>query len=214
MKVISLLSGGIDSPVASYLMLKKDIEVTLLHMDNRPFTDDNTYANVIALAEKLESISKQKIKLYVAPHGINQIEFARNCNRKLQCLLCRRLMFRVAAAVAKKENAQAIVTGESLGQVASQTLQNLMVVTGAVNFPILKPLIGFDKEDIIKIARDIGTYKISIRPNLCCTIVPKKPATSAKLEHVLKEEEKVDIEKMVNDSLKNLKVEDVYIQTL
>jgi len=112
-------------------------------------------------------------------------------------------MFRVAMAVAEKENAQAVVTGESLGQVASQTLQNLMVVSGAIKFPILRPLIGFDKEDIIKIAREIGTYEISIQPSLCCTIVPKKPATSAKIEEVAKEEEKVDIEKMLKESLKN-----------
>jgi len=103
MKAISLISGGIDSPVAAYLMLRKGIEVTALYMDNRPFTDDNTYANVSALVKRLEQVSKQKIKLYVAPHGINQIEFARNCNRKIQCLLCRRRCFVLQWRLQKKK---------------------------------------------------------------------------------------------------------------
>lgn len=205
MKLLSLISGGIDSPISTYLMLKK-AEIIAIHFDNQPFTDEKQLNKAINLVRHLEKISNKKIKIYVINQGKNQMEFARNCKRNLHCLLCRRMMFRIAERIAKKEKASFLLTGESLGQVASQTLTNIKVETEAVKIPILRPLIGFDKIEIEKIAKEIGTYEISISPGLCCTIVPKKPRTYGRLEEVLREENKVEIEKMVNDSIKTAKI--------
>ncbi len=227
MKLISLISGGIDSPVATYLMLKKGIDIVAVHMDNRPFTDDKTIGKFLKLIGHLEKISNKKnflsgnfcaqsesilsdsgrkIKTYIVPHGNAQMEFAKNCMRKLHCLLCRRMMYRVAEEIAGIEGADAVITGESMGQVASQTLINIEVESRAIKIPVLRPLIGFDKEDTIRIAREIGTYEISTMPGLCCTIVPKMPATQARLEEVLAEESKVNINSILKDLIKNSNV--------
>ena len=201
MKVISLISGGIDSPVSTYFMLRSGVEVVALHLDNRPFTDDKQVNKALELVKHLEKLFEIEIKTYVIPHAKNQASFARNCKRKLGCVLCKRMMLRIAEEIAVKEGADAIVTGDSLGQVASQTLQNLRVETQSISIPILRPLIGFDKNDIIEVARDIGTYEVSILPGLCCTIVPKKPATEAKLEAILREEVKADIDLLMKESM-------------
>lgn len=199
--LLSLISGGIDSPVATYLMLSSGATVAALYLDNRPFTDENTKNKVVNLVSQLEVVCKTKIKLYIAPHGQNQQIFARNCNRHVGCILCRRMMLRVCSALADREGALGLVTGDSLGQVASQTLQNLKVESQAINLPILRPLIGLDKLEIEGIAREIGTYEISIGPGLCCTIVPKKPSTNAMLSRILEEEKKVDIQSLVQDTI-------------
>ena len=202
MKVVSLISGGIDSPVATYLMLKKDLEVIALHLDNRPFTDEKQMNKTIALVEKLKNVTKKEIKTYIVPHGDNQLEFAKNCKRNLECVLCRRMMLRIAESISKKEGAFAIVTGESLGQVASQTLRNIKVESQAISIPVIRPLIGFDKIEIEAIAKKIDTYEISIQPGLCCTIVPNKPSTAANLYRVLDEEKKIDIESLLENCVK------------
>ncbi|MFA5772264.1 MAG: 7-cyano-7-deazaguanine synthase [Thermoplasmata archaeon] len=202
MKVVSLISGGIDSPVATYLMLKKDLEVIALHLDNRPFTDEKQMNKTIAQVEKLKEVTKKEIKTYVVPHGDNQLEFAKNCKRNLECVLCRRMMLRIAEKISEKEGAFAIVTGESLGQVASQTLRNIKVESQAINIQVIRPLIGFDKIEIEAIAKKIGTYEISILPGLCCTIVPDKPSTAAHLYRVLDEEKKIDIDAMLESCVK------------
>ncbi len=206
-KAIALISGGIDSPVATYLMMQKGVEVIALHMDNRPFTDDKYVEKAIALVRKLEQITGKKIKMYLAPHGISQLEFAKKCRTNLECVLCRRMMFRVARRVAEIEGAGAIITGESLGQVASQTLQNIRTeYQAAEGALILRPLIGLDKGEIIEIAKKIGTFDLSIQPGLCCTIVPEKPATRAKLGDVLEEEKKLEMDAMVEEVVKCLQV--------
>ena len=205
MKFVSLISSGIDSPVATFLLAKSAEEIILVHGDIRPFIDDREIENFKKLVKHLQKVVPGKIKVYLTPHGTSLYEFKQNCNNRYTCIFCKRMLLRSAEKIAEKEGADVIVMGDSLGQVASQTIKNIRVVDQAVNIPVLRPLIGFDKEDIIKIARDIGTYEISIQPSLCCTIVPKKPATSAKLEDVLKEEEKVDIGGMVKESLKNIK---------
>lgn len=205
-KLISLISGGIDSPVATYLMIKRGVEVVAVHMDNRPFTDDKNLDKTLLLIRHLRDLTKTPIRTYLVPHGPNHISFARNCDRHLHCLFCRRMMFRIAERIAEKEDADGILTGESLGQVASQTLQNIMVINPAVKIPVVRPLIGFDKIEIIEIARKIGTYEISTLPGLCCTIVPKKPSTAAKLGNVLREETKIDIDALVEKSLEGMHV--------
>lgn len=206
MKLVSLISGGIDSPVATYLMMKKGVEVIALHLDNRPFTDEKQLDKSLKLIKHLENLFDKGIKTFVVPHGDNQVAFARNCIEKLQCVLCRRMMLRIAANIVEREGADGILTGESLGQVASQTLQNIYVTNQAVKTPIMRPLIGMDKVDIIDIARKIGTYDLSILPGLCCTIVPEKPSTAAKLEIVLREEEKVNIESLIEESMESARV--------
>jgi len=205
-RLISLISGGIDSPVATHLMLQRGASVLPLYFDTRPFTDENTKEKVITLVEHLRKLTEAEIKLHIIPHGENQRLFARNCDRHIGCILCRRMMFRIAEKIAIQNQAIGLVTGESLGQVASQTLQNIYVETSGISIPIIRPLIGLDKIEIENIARRIGTYEISIRPGLCCTIVPKKPSTNAFLDRVLREEEKVDMTSMVEKSIAKVEI--------
>ncbi len=200
-KLISLISGGIDSPVATHLMLSQGAEIVCLYLDNRPFTDIKTKSKVLSLVKQLENVNKRKIKLYIVPNGPNQKLLARNCNRHVGCILCRRMMLRIGTEVAIRESASGLVLGDSIGQVASQTLQNLYVESQAVDLPIIRPLIGFDKLEIESIAKKIGTYDISIGPGLCCTIVPDKPSTNATLDRILKEEEKLDIKGMIDGAM-------------
>ncbi|MFQ5909637.1 MAG: tRNA sulfurtransferase [Thermoplasmata archaeon] len=206
MKLLSLISGGIDSPVATYLMLRRGDNCMALHFDNQPFTDDRQLQKAKDLVRHLGNYAKERIPLHIVPHGKTQIEFARHSIRRFGCVFCRRMMLRVGERIASNEGCEALVTGESLGQVASQTLSNIGVEEDAVDIPILRPLIGFDKVEIERIARDIGTYEISIRPGLCCTIVPEKPATLSNVETIWEEERKVGIEKLVEDALENVEI--------
>jgi len=193
---IVLLSGGIDSPVAAYLMGRQGLDLVLAHFDNRPFTSDQEIEKAASLMRRLDEALGKRSKKLLVPHGTAQAELAKTCRRNMQCVLCRRMMFRVAERLARKTDARFIVTGESLGQVASQTLANMNVEERATSLPILRPLIGFDKVEIERIAKSIGTYEISIMPGLCCTIAPKKPSTYARGEDAEHEEEKVDIERL------------------
>jgi thiamine biosynthesis protein ThiI len=199
-----MISGGIDSPVAGYMMIQNGWDVVALHMDNRPFTDDREVDKAFDLIRKLESATGRPIPKYMAPHKQNQLAIARNTDRHMQCVLCRRMMWRTAEALAHKVGAQALVTGENLGQVASQTLDNIGSHTDAVAIPMIRPLLGLDKEEIMRIARQIGTYAISTRPGLCCTIVPKKPATHSNLERVAKEEAKIQPPELLAQALEGL----------
>jgi len=204
MKLISLISGGIDSPVATQLMLEKGADIVALHFDNRPFTGDDQLNKTKAIVEHLGKLSKKNIKICVVPHKESHIAFTKNCKRNLHCVLCRRMMLRVAEKIAQMEGAEALLTGESLGQVASQTLRNIRTESQAVIIQILRPLIGLDKLEIEKIAKSIGTYKISILPGSCCEIVPRKPSTYSKLGIILEEEEKVDIKGLVDEEIRGL----------
>ena len=194
MKLVSLLSSGIDSPVATYLLSKEADEIIFVHADNRPLTDDREINNFIKLSKHLKKHIKPKIKVILVPHGENLSCFKQNCNIRYTCVFCKRMLLRYAEQIAKKEGADAIIMGDSLGQVASQTLQNIRTIEQAVNIPILRPLIGLDKEDVIKIAKEIGTYDLSILPSDGCEAVPDKPATMAKIEQILNEEEKIDVD--------------------
>jgi len=195
---IVLLSGGIDSPVAGYLMGRQGLDLVLAHFDNRPFTSDAEIDKAMSLMRRLDDALGRESTKVLVPHGKAQTELARCCRRNMECVLCRRMMLRVAERLAKKYDASYIITGESLGQVASQTLANINVEERATSLPILRPLIGFDKVEIEKIAKEIGTYEISTRPGLCCTIAPKKPSTYSRLDTALAEESKVDIEALAD----------------
>ena len=206
MKLISLLSGGIDSPVASYLMMKKGADVVFVHMDNRPFIDDRSFEKVKKLVAALNKKTKKNAKLYLIPHGKSQSVVVKKAKRKLTCLMCRKIMLEVAIKIAKKEKAAGILTGESLGQVASQTLDNIYVEDLSILVPVFRPLIGFDKEETIKIAKEIGTYEISILPGQCCNIIPSYPETHGKIDEIKEAERLVDVDTLVNDAVKNAKI--------
>jgi thiamine biosynthesis protein ThiI len=197
LRAICLISGGIDSPVAAFLMAQRGVEVLLLHMDNSPYSDETALQKVMEIREALQLATGTNIKLYVAPHGRNQEMFALNCRKGFQCVLCKRMMLMVAKAVAERLSAEAIITGESLGQVASQTLHNLRAESLGLDFLVLRPLIGMDKIEIEAIAKRIGTYEISTRSPSTCKIVPAKPVTMAKVDRLLNEESKVDMNEMV-----------------
>ena len=197
MKGIVLLSGGIDSPVAAYLIARQGMDLVLVHFDNRPFTSDAEIDKAKALMIQLDKVTGKKHAKLMVPHGPTQSEIARNCRSNIQCVLCRRTMLRVAERLATEHDAGFIITGESMGQVASQTLANILVEENATSLPILRPLIGYDKIEIERIAKEIGTYEISIRPGSCCAVAPNKPSTYSKLKPTLEEEGKVDIERLV-----------------
>jgi thiamine biosynthesis protein ThiI len=194
LKGVLLLSGGIDSPIAGTMMLERGLDLALLHMDNRPFTDDREYRKLLGLVKLLRDKAGRELEAYAAPHGLAaQSIVAKSCDRHFHCVLCRRFMLRTAEALARKVDAEYIVTGESLGQVASQTLKNIMAEDGATALPVLRPLIGLDKSEVVERARKLGTFEVSTSPGLCCTIVPEKPATAASLSRILAEEAKLDI---------------------
>jgi len=199
MKFVSLISSGIDSPVATYLLSKKVDEIILVHGDIKPFTDQREIENFTLLVSHLKKIILCPLKTYMVSHGDSLSTFKQNCNNKYTCVFCKRILLRYAEKIAEIEGADAIIMGDSLGQVASQTLQNIRVVDNAVKIPILRPLIGFDKEDIVKIAKKIGTYEISILPSNGCNAVPNKPSTMAKLEIILEEENKINVNKLVKN---------------
>ena len=179
MKLVALLSNGIDSPVASYLMSRAGAEVILLHMDNRPYTDDRSIENVKAIAERLREVTGKEFPLYLAPHGPNQTIISERCDSHYQCVMCKIVMQRTARELAKKLGASGIVMGDSLGQVASQTLKNIRAESIVLDFPVARPLIGLDKTEIIDIARRIGTFDISIRPTDGCNALPPKVVVDA-----------------------------------
>ena len=200
MKLVSLMSNGIDSPVASYRMSLMGADVILLHMDNRPYTDDRSVENVKAIAERLREVTGKEFPLYMAPHGDNQREISENCDRSYQCVMCKRVMQRTARELAKILGADAIVMGDSLGQVASQTLRNIVSENIGLDYPVIRPLIGMDKLEIEAIAKEIGTYDISIRPTDGCTIVPVGPITNADPEKVARFGEKIDVDAIARRS--------------
>jgi thiamine biosynthesis protein ThiI len=199
MRGVMLMSGGIDSPVALASLLRLGHEMLAVHMDNRPFTDDSPLEKVVDHLGILRARYGQPIPLYVLPHGSTQITLMRNTDRHVGCVLCRRFMWRSAERIAEREGASFLATGESLGQVASQTLSNMRSATAAVRLPIVRPLIGFDKREIEDEARGIGTYEISTRPGLCCQAVPDRPATRSDLVRIVAEESVLDVESIVDD---------------
>ncbi len=193
-KAVVLLSDGIDSITAAYLM-KKELDLIFVHM-----LMGNTQLKIKELVSKIEKNSE----IYFVDFNKIQNKIKKNCNRRFQCVLCKRFMLRIAEKIAKKEKADFIITGENLGQVASQTLDNLKVINEAVSIPILQPLIGFNKNEIIETAKKIGAYDVSIKNTEKCPYLPKNPLTKAKLDKVKFQESRLDINKLLNTITLNI----------
>jgi thiamine biosynthesis protein ThiI len=207
-KAVCLLSGGIDSPVAFWLAMKRGCPIVPLYFDNSPLTDQSTTDRAITVAKVLFdwAVSFPR-RIYVIPHGQNLEEIMEKCPRRLTCLLCKRMMYRIAERIADVERAEGIVTGEAIGEQASQTLRNLRVLNTAVTkYPVHRPLLGFDKTETEKLAKKIGTYPISIRKAKGCTAAPQSPATQAKIEDVENAEKALDIQSMVKNSIQASKI--------
>ena len=204
-KAISLISGGIDSPVATYIMMEKGLEVDCIHFDNQPFTDSRSKEKTIKQVKNIANKLNRKIRLYIIDHGRNLAAF-KQLNGRYTCLFCKRMMLRVAEKVARKEGAKFLITGENLGQVASQTLDNMVVTDSSVNLLILRPILMNDKQETIDYAKRIGTFDISIEKSACCYAVPQKPVTKAKKDIAQAEEEKIDINALIEDSVKTAEV--------
>lgn len=202
-KVICLVSGGIDSPVAAWLMMRKGCFPVFVFFDNYPYADETTKQRAMEAIKKLSEYTHgDKLKVYVVPHGDDLTDILRNCPRNLTCVLCRRMMYRLAEKIALSEGADAIVTGEIIGEHASQTLVNLRVGTQAIRgVSILRPLLGMNKREVENLARKIGTFDTSTKPASCCTGPPRKPRTRARLEEIQEAEKCLDIERMISRDL-------------
>ena len=205
MKLVSLLSGGIDSPVASYVMSKRGADVILLHMDNGKYADRKELDKVKKLASKLSEITGKEFPLYVADHEENQTLIKEKTETSYQCVFCKRTMMNVAKEFALRNGCSGIVMGDSLGQVASQTLRNIRSETYDLGFPVVRPFIGMDKTEIIDIARRIGTYDISIIKTSGCGIVPLRPITEATPAKVSELQSKLDFEEMIKRSADSIR---------
>lgn len=202
---LMLLSGGIDSPVASFLLMKRGLKLDFIHFASPPYTQEGVIDKIKELLDIL-NIYQDKIYLHIVPFTKIQETIYKNTDVSYAITILRRMMFKISKIVADKIHAKAICTGESIGQVASQTLESMNTITNGINLTILRPLSVVDKQDIIEIAKKIKTYEISIRPyEDCCTIFkPKNPKTAPKLEEVLKYEAKADYETLIKEAVENI----------
>lgn len=202
-----LLSGGIDSPVAGFMMANRGLQISGVHFHSYPFTSERAEEKVKDLAQILArycgNITVYSVNLLNIQKEINE-----KCPEREMTLISRRFMMRIAEKIATDHEIESLVTGESLGQVASQTVEGLNVTNSAVSLPVFRPLIGMDKVDIIEIAKDIETYETSIEPfEDCCTVfLPKHPVTKPKLEDIEKSEEALDIEALITDAIDKLEI--------
>lgn len=200
-KGLLLLSGGFDSPVAGRLMQKQGLAVDAIHFSLEPVTDGMAEQKCLDLVRVL-SIEK----LYAAKVGEELAKIAAKCTRRYYFVLSKRFMLRVAERVARRDGYGYLITGENLGQVSSQTLQNLTVIDSAARLTVLRPLLGFDKNEIINAAKEGGTYEISKGPEICDALGPDTPSTAALLPDILEEEAKLDLEALTEAAVAKLRV--------
>lgn len=200
-----MISGGIDSPVAGYLAIKRGIALDAIYFESIPHTSINARNKVINLCKTLNEYSSD-INLHIVPFTKIQEEIYKSIEKSYTITIMRRMMYRISEEISKKLNLKIIINGESIGQVSSQTLSNLYVINNVTNFPIIRPLACIDKLEIIDIAKKINTYNISILPyEDCCTVfVPKHPAINPSLEKCIEIESKFDYEKLIEDAIKNI----------
>ena len=200
-RVAVLLSAGIDSPVAAARMMRRGARATLIHFHSQPFTDASSARNAEEIARTLTERQFDS-NLYLVPLAPSQRQIVTEAPEELRTILYRRMMMRIASEIARRDGAQALVTGDSLGQVASQTLENLAVVEAAATMPVLRPLIGRDKTEIIDEARALGTFDVSSAPcqEACVLFEPKSPVTKARLRDVERAESTLDLESMTKEA--------------
>ncbi len=204
-KGVVMLSGGIDSPVAAYMMAKRGMTLRAVHFHSFPYTSMQAKQKVLDLAKL---VKKYSLRMTVVVVSFTEIQTAihEKCPEEYMITIMRRFMMRIAEKLARMNGCGAVITGESLGQVASQTLESITSTNSVANIPVFRPLIGFDKDEIIEIAERIGTFKTSILPyEDCCTIfLPKKPVTKPRLDAVLKVESALDVDTLVNNAMQNI----------
>lgn len=210
-KAMLLLSGGIDSPVAGFLMAKRGLMLSAIHFHSFPYTSEQAKQKVVDLAHVVKKYAGD-IRLFVVPFTEIQEEIHKSCDREYMVTLVRRFMMEIAERVAKENRCQALVTGENLGQVASQTVEGITSSDSVVvDLPVFRPLISFDKVEISKISQDIGAYKISVLPfEDCCNVfLPKNPVTHPKMEKILYNEQFLDKELLIKNALQKIEIIDI-----
>jgi len=204
-KLVSLFSGGIDSPVATWMIMKRGGAVLPLFMDQRPYVGENYVTRAKdAIKQIRRLVPKKKYSLFIAPMGNIMEAILQSPEPRYRCVLCKRAMYRIAVDFAKNKGARGIITGESLGQVASQTLENLYVLDEAVDFPIIRSTIGLDKVEIVNIAKEIDTYHITAVSIDGCTVVPSGPTTRAKLDKVIELENHLNLVELCDIASTNI----------
>jgi thiamine biosynthesis protein ThiI len=206
-KAMLLLSGGIDSPAAGWMIAKRGVEIDAVHYYSYPYTSERAKEKVIELAKILASYC-YNINLHIVPFTDIQMEIYEKCPHEELTIIMRRIMMQIAEKIAEKTGSLALVTGESIGQVASQTIHSLAVTNAAVSMPVFKPLIGMDKNEVVNIAKKIGTYETSILPyEDCCTVfVAKHPVTRPKLDRIVLSESKLDLAGLMDKAIENTEV--------
>lgn len=209
-KAMLLLSGGIDSPVAAYMMAKRGLNVVCVHYHSFPYTGELALQKVVDLASKLHPYIPH-IELNVVPFTEIQYAIHEHCPQEFMITIMRRFMMRIAERLAKIKKCGALITGESLGQVASQTMESIQTTNAVVTLPVFRPLIGNDKDEIIAIAQKIDTFDISIRPyEDCCTVfLPKNPVIHPKMEDVIRYEQRLDIETLIAKALEGVEMKTI-----
>lgn len=212
-KASLLLSGGIDSPVAGHMIAKRGVEIDAINFFSFPYTSERAKEKVIELASILARFTS-KIDLYIVPFTEIQLAIRDNCPEEHMTLIMRRFMMKISEKIAKKNNSCALITGESVGQVASQTLAALNVTNSVVDMPVLRPLVGMDKKEIIERSRQIGAFETSILPyEDCCTVfTPKHPTTNPKLSSIEKSEKRLDVDTLIEKALEGVEKITVYPQ--
>lgn len=206
-KALLLLSGGIDSPVAGWMMAKRGVEIDAVHFYSYPYTSERAKDKVVQLT-KLLALYCSKINLYVVPFTEIQLEINEKCPQDQITIIMRRAMMLISEKIALKTGSEALITGESMGQVASQTIQSLAVTNAAVKMPVFRPLIGMDKNEVIDIARKINTFETSILPyEDCCTVfVAKHPKTKPRLEEIQRYEADLQLSDLINNAVENIEI--------
>ncbi len=209
-KACVLISGGIDSPVAAYMMAKRGLELIAVHFASPPYTSERAEEKVVELLERVAKYSG-RLKMYTVPFTEIQEQIREKCKEDYFTIIMRRLMMEIAQRIAADKGAQALITGESLGQVASQTIGAIACTDAVCRMPVFRPLLGMDKEEIIEISRKIDTFEVSIQPyEDCCTVfTPKHPRTRPVLEKVIEEQNKLDQEPMIERAIANVRVRDI-----
>ncbi|MEE1042456.1 MAG: tRNA uracil 4-sulfurtransferase ThiI [Clostridia bacterium] len=206
-KATLLLSGGIDSPVAGYMIAKRGVELNAVHFYSYPYTSERAKEKVLDLAQILANYCGE-IKVHVVPFTDIQLAINDKCPEEQLTVIMRRIMMQIADKIATDTGSYALITGESIGQVASQTIQALAVTNAVVGMPVFRPLIGMDKDEIIQISRKIGTFETSILPyEDCCTVfTPKHPTTKPNIERIMQSESKLELEDMIKTAIENTEV--------